>query len=141
MRADIICLITKDYLEWEEGRQRLERWLRDYRGLSGPGLRDEASRIIAELRQGAVLNRPLKPEDARLVGGIVRDHFVHFTILFLAMFDGHAKPQETAIRIIKGFGEMAGSLCDLEHHQRLRSPLELARLIAQRKALPEEMSA
>lgn len=136
MRVDIICLITKDFFEWPEGRQGLELWLQIHRGLKEFDLKAEADRIVAELRQGAVLNRPLNQEDAQLVGGILWDHFNQFTILYLAWHDGHADPLGTATRIREGFGEMAGGLHNLDHHQLLWGPLEHARMIDKHKALP-----
>lgn len=136
MRADIICLIAKDFFEWPEGRRGLEFWLQLYRDLEGKDLKREADRIVAELRQGAVLNRPLNAEDARLIGGVIWDHFNLFTILYLAWHDGNADPLKTACRVREGFGEMADGLYNLEHHQRLWGPLEHARMISRNKALP-----
>lgn len=138
MQANIICLITKDFLKQEIENRNLGIWLKQHFRMDEKAQQNEIDRLLAGL-SGSIKINAKPPEDvAKRIGGYIWDMLLGFT-MYLAGED-YKEPLDTATAIRSAFGEWAGGATQLEHHTSLWSPASTARCMRDLAMIGEGVS-
>ena len=128
MRADVICLIVKDYLMKPSNRVNFASDLLNCRNVDPSHLDAKVNRIVSGLSQTIKTNTAPDKDVAIAVGGFLWGHYIHFALHLF--HEEYSQALNAATGILVAFGRWAGIEIPFHHVQRWALGIKFGRIEA-----------